>query len=69
MVPVISALASGNTVILKPSEVTPLVGKCIEDLFLKAGFPEGVVQVAHGGKELGLRSRRKSRIIYFLQGR
>jgi acyl-CoA reductase-like NAD-dependent aldehyde dehydrogenase len=53
MVPMISALASGNTVILKPSEVTPLVGKCIEDLFAKAGFPEGVVQVAHGGKEVG----------------
>ena len=53
MVPMLSALASGNTVILKPSEVTPLVGKCIEDLFIKAGFPEGVVQVAHGGKEVG----------------
>lgn len=53
MVPMISALAGGNTVILKPSEVTPLVGKCIEDLFVKAGFPEGVVQVAHGGKEVG----------------
>lgn len=53
MVPMLSALASGNSVILKPSEVTPLVGKCIEDLFLKAGFPEGVVQVAHGGKEVG----------------
>ncbi len=53
MVPMVSALASGNTVILKPSEVTPLVGKCIEDLFMKAGFPEGVVQVAHGGKEVG----------------
>ncbi|MEH7331978.1 aldehyde dehydrogenase family protein [Neobacillus drentensis] len=53
MVPMISALASGNAVILKPSEVTPLVGKCIEDLFRKAGFPEGVVQVAHGGKEVG----------------
>ncbi|MEH7377587.1 aldehyde dehydrogenase family protein [Neobacillus drentensis] len=53
MVPMLSALAAGNTVILKPSEVTPLVGKCIEDLFIKAGFPEGVVQVAHGGKEVG----------------
>ncbi|MGG3469919.1 aldehyde dehydrogenase family protein [Neobacillus pocheonensis] len=53
MVPMISALATGNTVILKPSEVTPLVGKCIEDLFQKAGFPEGVVQFAHGGKEVG----------------
>ncbi|MCU9613786.1 aldehyde dehydrogenase family protein [Caldibacillus lycopersici] len=52
-VPMISALASGNSVILKPSEVTPLVGKCIEQLFQKAGFPEAVVQVAHGGKELG----------------
>jgi len=53
VVPVISALASGNTVLLKPSEITPLVGKYIEELFEKAGFPDGVVQVAHGGKELG----------------
>jgi acyl-CoA reductase-like NAD-dependent aldehyde dehydrogenase len=53
MVPMISALAAGNAVILKPSEVTPLVGKCIEDLFTKAGFPKGIVQVAHGGKEVG----------------
>jgi acyl-CoA reductase-like NAD-dependent aldehyde dehydrogenase len=53
MVPVVSALVSGNTVILKPSEVTPLVGKCIEELFYKSGFPEGVVQVAHGDGKLG----------------
>lgn len=53
MVPMVSALAGGNSVILKPSEVTPLVGKCIEDLFLRSGFPEGTVQVAHGGKDVG----------------
>lgn len=53
MVPMISALAGGNSVILKPSEVTPLVGKCIEDLFMRSGFPEGTVQVAHGGKDVG----------------
>jgi acyl-CoA reductase-like NAD-dependent aldehyde dehydrogenase len=53
MVPMVSALAGGNTVILKPSEVTPLVGKCIEDLFNRSGFPEGTVQVAQGGKEVG----------------
>lgn len=53
MVPIISALAAGNTVILKPSEVTPMVGKLIEDLFDKVGFPKGVVQVGHGDKELG----------------
>jgi Aldehyde dehydrogenase family. len=55
VIPVISALAGGNTVILKPSEVTPLVGKKIEEWFGKAGFPPYVVQVAHGGKEIGAR--------------
>lgn len=53
LVPMLSALISGNTVILKPSEVTPLVGALIETIFQRCGFPEGVVQVAHGGKELG----------------
>ncbi|CAM3680616.1 aldehyde dehydrogenase family protein [Mesobacillus zeae] len=53
MVPIISALAAGNSVILKPSEVTPLVGKCIEELFAQAEFPQNTVQVAHGGKEVG----------------
>lgn len=53
MVPMLSALAAGNAVILKPSEVTPAVGKMIEDIFMDAGFPSGVIQVAHGGKELG----------------
>ncbi len=33
--------------------MTPLVGKCIEDVLIRSGMPAGVVQVAHGGKELG----------------
>ncbi|MFU2015504.1 aldehyde dehydrogenase family protein [Peribacillus butanolivorans] len=53
MVPILNALAGGNTVIAKPSEVTPLVGMCIDNLFHEAGFPEGTVQFAHGGKDLG----------------
>lgn len=53
MVPILNAAAAGNTVIAKPSEVTPLVGKCMEGLFKEAGFPEGVIGFAHGGKELG----------------
>lgn len=66
MMPVISALVSGNTVILKPSEITPLVGKLIENLFAQAGFPPGVVQVAHGGKELGARlTQGKPDYIFF----
>ena len=53
MVPLLNAAAAGNTVIVKPSEVTPLVGVCMEQLFKEAGFPDGVIQFAHGGKELG----------------
>ncbi|TDL80264.1 aldehyde dehydrogenase family protein [Peribacillus frigoritolerans] len=53
MVPMLNALAAGNSVILKPSEVTPLVGKCIEQIFMLADFPKGLVQVAHGGKDVG----------------
>lgn len=55
VVPMIGALAAGNTVILKPSEVTPRVGAWIASLFREAGFPDGVVQVAIGEKELGAR--------------
>ncbi len=53
MIPMLSALVAGNTVILKPSEVTPLVGRLIEALFAQAELPVGVVQVAHGGGDLG----------------
>ncbi|TCP59191.1 acyl-CoA reductase-like NAD-dependent aldehyde dehydrogenase [Tumebacillus sp. BK434] len=53
IVPVLSALIAGNTVLFKPSEVTPLVGAVIEDLFAAAGFPPHVVQVLHGGRETG----------------
>ncbi|WAA10489.1 aldehyde dehydrogenase family protein [Fervidibacillus albus] len=53
LVPALSALAAGNAVIIKPSEVTPLVGQWIEELFQKAHFPEGTIQVGHGGKETG----------------
>lgn len=53
MIPMLAALAAGNTVILKPSEVTPTVGQLIEELFHKVGFPKDVVQVAHGTGEMG----------------
>ena len=42
------ALATGNTVILKPSEDTSLVALRLAELFLEAGFPEGVVNVVTG---------------------
>lgn len=53
MVPLVSALAAGNSVILKPSEVTPLVGKWMEQLFQRVGVPDDLVQVAHGDGQVG----------------
>jgi len=45
------AVVAGNTFVLKPSERTPLGGVRLAELFLEAGFPEGVLNVVHGAKE------------------
>jgi aldehyde dehydrogenase (NAD+) len=42
------ALATGNTVLMKPAEQTPLSALRIGELILEAGFPEGVVNVLPG---------------------
>jgi acyl-CoA reductase-like NAD-dependent aldehyde dehydrogenase len=48
------ALACGNTVILKPSELTPLSALKLGELILEAGFPPGVVNILPGlGLEAG----------------
>lgn len=43
-----AALAAGNTVVWKPSPVTPAVSDRIAEAFEDAGFPAGVVNVVHG---------------------
>jgi len=53
MIPVITALAAGNTVVLKPSEFTPLIGLKIADIFHKAGLPAGVLNVIPGDGIVG----------------
>lgn len=53
MVPAISALLTGNTVVLKPSEVTPITGELIDELMARVGLPEGVFQVVHGDGSTG----------------
>ena len=45
------ALALGNTVVIKPSEKTPLTMHRVADLLAEAGVPPGVAQVVHGGRE------------------
>lgn len=42
------ALATGNCVIGKPSEVTPLSAFLLTDIVKKAGLPPGVLQILHG---------------------
>lgn len=42
------ALAAGNCIILKPSEVTPLSILKVAALFKEAGFPAGVVNIVPG---------------------
>lgn len=43
------ALAAGNCVIAKPSEVTPLTAYLLSLICLEAGLPAGVLNIVHGG--------------------
>jgi len=45
------ALATGNCVIIKPSEKTPMTTARMIELFAEIGLPPGVLQLVHGGKE------------------
>ena len=45
------AIACGNTFVLKPSERVPLSQMRMFELLHEAGFPDGVVNLVHGGKD------------------
>jgi succinylglutamic semialdehyde dehydrogenase len=47
------ALATGNTVVFKPSELAPAVAAWQAALWREAGLPEGVLEVVQGGPETG----------------
>ncbi len=47
-----NAIALGNCLILKPSELVPLSASRIAELLKEAGLPDGVFQVVHGGKDV-----------------
>src|SRR5690606_16569847 len=42
------ALAAGNCVVAKPSEITPMTAYMLSELCIEIGFPEGVLNIVHG---------------------
>ncbi len=51
---ILPAVAAGNTIVLKPAEITPLTSVTMARLCTEAGFPDGVVNVVVGsGREAG----------------
>jgi succinylglutamic semialdehyde dehydrogenase len=50
---IVPALATGNTVVFKPSEIAPAVGAWMVECWREAGLPEGVLEMVQGGPETG----------------
>lgn len=53
MIATFTALSAGCSVVLKPSEVTPLSGQLFVDLSADAGLPSDLIQVVHGTGDVG----------------
>lgn len=48
------ALAAGNTIVAKPSEITPMTAFILSELCIEAGMPPGVLNIIHGtGLDIG----------------
>lgn len=47
------ALAAGNAMIFKPSEITPVTAGKLAEIFIEAGVPPGVFNVVQGGRQVG----------------
>ena len=50
---IVPALLAGNTIVFKPSELTPRVGQIMVELWQQAGLPNGVINLLQGEIETG----------------
>lgn len=67
MTGVLMALVAGNSVVLKPAELTPMVGDLIDRIFRESGMPRDVVTVVQGeGAVLGeaIMDQRPDRLVF-----
>lgn len=64
------AIAGGNAVVLKPSQLTPLTARLLVDLLIDAGLPDEIITVVHGDRDLAqaLISAREVRMVSFTGG-
>ena len=56
----VPAILAGNAVILKPSPQTPTIAEHVQQIFLEAGLPQGLIQYFHCGSPSRLESFIKS---------
>ncbi|MBF9000310.1 succinylglutamate-semialdehyde dehydrogenase [Vibrio nitrifigilis] len=51
---IVPALIAGNTIVFKPSELTPFTAQKTIELWEQAGLPSGVINLVQGGKDTGI---------------
>lgn len=51
---IVPALIAGNTVVFKPSELTPAVGQWLIEKWQQAELPPGIVNLVQGGRDVGI---------------
>ncbi|OBT10060.1 succinylglutamate-semialdehyde dehydrogenase [Vibrio sp. UCD-FRSSP16_10] len=59
---IVPALLAGNTVVFKPSDLTPLCGELAVKLWHEAGLPNGVINLVQGAKDTGVALAQSSQI-------
>jgi RHH-type proline utilization regulon transcriptional repressor/proline dehydrogenase/delta 1-pyrroline-5-carboxylate dehydrogenase len=57
-----AALVTGNCVLMKPAEQSPLMGAYLYDILFNAGVPDGACQLLQGGGEIGAHLVRSAKI-------